>query len=332
MRSIRSLSVLLPPARPTQTGEVASVPDWRAVREAVGASPAQMAIHAGRAALAAAAITPSQVGWVLHCGSGVQASVGWPVHHHVQHGIVGSAGNAIEVRQYCAGGLMSWVLADRLAQPGGDVVCTGADNWSWTDRFATSRSAGGEPFSDAAHAAVVSEGGGFAQILGWGTASCPDQSEAWRTRDAFHETASMADYVSTLERVGRTRTSEDARNSFLMLQRATTTALADAGVSAGYVTHFVPHGSRSGEPYRQLARVLGLPWAESLHEHALGHGYLGVSCQAAGLLHLAESQLLLQDSIVLLLAAEYLLSATAVVLHIARPPEVGVDGPTLTVA
>ncbi|MCV7168390.1 hypothetical protein H7I41_00490 [Mycobacterium manitobense] len=311
---------------------MASTPGWRAVREHPGASPAEMAIRAGRAALAAGAIAPSQVGWVLHSGSGVQGSTGWPLHHHVQHGIVGSVGNAVEVRQYCAGGLTSWAIADRLAETGGDVVCTGADNWSWTDRFATSRSVGGEPFSDAAHAAVVSTGGGFAQILGWGTASCPEQSDAWRTREAFHETATMADYASTLEGVGRGRTSEDTRSSFRMLQRAATTALAKAALSPRYVTHFVPHSSHGGEPYRRLARVLGLPWAESLHEIALGHGYLGVSCQAAGLMHLAESQLLFQDSIVLLLAAEYLLSATAVVLYINRPPEVSTDGPTLTAA
>jgi hypothetical protein len=92
------------------------------------------------------------------------------------------------------------------------------------------------------------------------------------------------------------------------------------------VTHFVPHSSTSGEPYRFVAKAVGLPWAESLYQNNLDHGYLGVSTEVAGLVQLAESGELQADSIVLLLAAEYQLSATAVVLHIIRPPAVSVDG------
>jgi 3-oxoacyl-[acyl-carrier-protein] synthase III len=147
-----------------------------------------MAIRAGRATLAAAnSSSPSDIGWVIHCGSGYQGSAGWPVHHHIQDGIVGRHGTAFELRQYCAAALTSWVIADPLTSSGSAVICTGADNWSWDDRFTVSRSDGGEPFSDAAHAVVISSRGGFARILGSGTASCPDQSSPWRTREAYWE-------------------------------------------------------------------------------------------------------------------------------------------------
>lgn len=326
MTFVHSLSLLLPGPRPTRPEEVASAPGWRAVCELPDQHPADMAIHVGRDALAASAIRPADVEWVIHCGSGYQGSVGWPVHHHIQHGVIGNHGNALEIRQYCTGGLTSWLVADRLAASGSPVVCTGADNWSWDDRFAASRSVGGEPFSDVAHAAVLSTRAGFTKILGAGTASCPGQSQPWRTREGYWEHATMDDFRNTFAHVVSSRTSEAARDSFDMLARAATAALKEAQISPQYVTHFVPHGSHTGEPYRSLAKVLGLPWEESLHRYNLGTGYLGVSTQASGLVELAKTASLNADSIVLLLAAEYQLSATAIVLRVVRPPAVSVNG------
>lgn len=302
------------------------MPNWRAVREYPGVPPADMAIQVGLAARVAAAAAASDVDWLIHCGSGYQGSIGWPVHHHIQHGIIGHYGNALEVRQYCAGGLTSWLVARHLATSGNAVICTGADNWSWDDRFTASRSVGGEPFSDVAHAVVLSTARGFAKILGTGTASRPERSQSWRTRDLFWEHATMDDFRATLARVAGSRTSESARESLDMLVRAATTALMAAGISPRYVTHFVPHSSHSGEPYRSLAKAVDLPWDESLHQNNLDNGYLGVSTHAAGLVHLAESVGLSADSIVLLIAAEYQLSATAIVLRITSTPVVSVDG------
>jgi 3-oxoacyl-[acyl-carrier-protein] synthase III len=289
-----------------------------------------MAVQVGRAVIAAAAMRPSDVEWVIHCGSGYQGSMGWPVHHHIQHGVIGCHGNALEVRQYCAGGLTSWLIADRLIGSGDAVVCTGADNWSWDDRFTTTRSVGGEAFSDVAHATLLSARGGFAKILGTGTASCPEQSQPWRTREAYWEHATGRDFRTTLVQAARSRTAGKVSDWFDMLVHAATTALKDAQISPQYVTHFVPHSSRSGEPYRSLARAIDLPWTESVHQHNLDHGYLGVSTQASGLVHLFQTGSLGTDSIVLLLAAEYRVSATAIVLAITRPPALSVNGDVYT--
>ncbi|MGE2817433.1 3-oxoacyl-[acyl-carrier-protein] synthase III C-terminal domain-containing protein [Mycobacterium heidelbergense] len=291
-----------------------------------------MAIHVGRATLAAGTAEPSDIGWVIHCGSGYQGTAGWPVHHHIQDGIVGGHGTAFELRQYCAGGLTSWAIADLMAASGSTVICTGGDNWSWDDRFATSRSVGGEPFSDVAHATVISPRAGFAKILATATASCPDQSSLWRTREAYWEHAGRDDFRAAYSRAVGSRTPDANRDSFHMLARAVITALTAANLSPQYVTHFVPHDSTSGEPYRSVAKAVGLPWEESLHQSNLDHGYLGVSTQVAGLVQLAESGELQADSIVLLLAAEYQLSATAVVLRIIRPPVVSADGVVRTAA
>ena len=332
MAFVEAIGLLLPAPRPTNREEVASAPHWRAVCECPDGCPADMAIHVGRATLAAAGCAPRDIGWVIHCGSGYQGSAGWPVHHHIQHGIIGHHGNALELRQYCAGGLTSWVMADLMAARGSAVICTGADNWSWDDRFVTSRSVGGEPFSDVAHATVISPRVGFAKILATATASCPGQSAPWRTREAYWEHAGRDDFRAAFARAMASRTWDANRDSFRMLVHAVTRALSQAHISPQYVTHFVPHGSANGQPYRSVATAVCLPWSESLQQNNLGHGYLGVSTEVAGLAHLAESGDLRADSIIVLLAAEYQLSATAVVLSIIKPPAVSVDGLICTAA
>ncbi|MHA3023897.1 hypothetical protein ACXPWS_26950 [Mycobacterium sp. BMJ-28] len=292
-----------------------------------------MAIQAGRAAVTASGVDPGDIRWALHAGSGYQGPMGWPVHHHIKLGVVGHAGNALELKQYCAAGLTSWLVAAGL-QAGSDagaIVCTGADNWSWGDRFAVLRAVGGEPHSDVAHAAVLTTDHGFADILGTGTASHPETVDLWKTRDRFSDHASMDDYQASYRRAVAAADVDTAGNWVRVLATATRTALTGAGVSPQYVTHFVPHGSGSGEPYRTLAKKMALPWSESLHEHQMGLGYLGVSSHAAGLIWCCETGLV-ADSIVLLLAAEYQLSATAVVLRIRRTPGVKAEGDLKVVA
>lgn len=323
---LRPAAVPIPEALRNRTG-------WRAVCELPNTSPADMAIQTGRAALTASGVAPGDIRWALHAGSGYQGPMGWPVHHHIKRGVVGHAGNAFELKQYCAAGLTSWLVAAGL-QAGsatGAIVCTGADNWSWGDRFAVLRAVGGEPHSDAAHAVVLTTDHGFADILGTGTASHPDTVDQWKTRESFSEHASMDDYQASYRRAVAAAGADAARNWVRVLASATRAALTDAGLSPQYVTHFVPHGSGSGEPYRTLAKKMALPWSESLHEHQLGQGYLGVSTHAAGLVRCCEMGLAV-DSIVLLLAAEYQLSATAVVLRIRRAPAVQTEGDLKVVA
>jgi 3-oxoacyl-[acyl-carrier-protein] synthase III len=324
--SLQSVAILRPAPRPIEDGEVAPDCQWRAVCEYPGSSPAQMAVQVGEAALAAADAPVDRVQWLVHAGVGPQGSHGWPVHHHIQNAVVGCRGNALEIKQNCAGGLTSWVLAARLLDDEGYSICTGADNWSWTDRFANARTLGGEPFSDVAHASVISYGGGFAKLLGSGTASCPVLADDWRVRETFWENANADDFHQAYARATAARSLDSIRESLRMFICAIRAALADAKLSPQYVTHFVPQGSDSGQPFRSLANLTGLPWSKELHQHNLYHGYLGVSTQADGLVYLAQTGSLRTDSIVMLLAAEYELSATAVVLRVLRPPRVSTDG------
>ena len=317
---LSAVSVLLPEAIAVSE-EVASAPEWRAVSQDPGRTPVDMAIESGRPAVENCRIEPERFDWLIHTGSGPQGTRSWPAHHAIQSALLGSNGNAFEVRQFCAGGLSSWVLAERLRHGDRAVVCTAADNWSWTDRFAVSRKDGGEPGADLASAAVIGPDG-FAQILGSGNASCPDHAEAWRTDDRYWELQPNEEFRDVYARALSSQTSSSVTALVEMVGNAMRFALDDADVAPSDITHFVAPSSRTGEPYRHLAGLIGLPWSDELYRFHLEHGYLSVSGQAAALVRLAEDGALTPDSTVLLTATEYNVSTTSMVVRITRSPEV----------
>ncbi len=315
-----AVSVLLPVATPVSE-EVASAPEWRSVCQDPGRTPVDMAIESGRPAVENCRIAPDRFDWLIHTGSGPQGTRSWPAHHAIQAALLGSHGNAFEVRQFCAGGLSSWVLADRMRGSDRAVVCTAADNWSWTDRFAVSRNDSGEPGADLASAAVIGPNG-FAQILGSGSASCPEHAEAWRSDDRYWELQPNEEFRDVYARAVSSQTASSVAAMVEMIRNAILFALGDSGISPSEVTHFVAPSSRSGEPYRHLAGEFGLPWSDDLYRFHLEHGYLSVSAQAAALVSLAEGGLLTTGSTVLLTATEYNVSTTAMVVRITTPPQV----------
>jgi 3-oxoacyl-[acyl-carrier-protein] synthase III len=318
---VSTVSVLLPEAIPVSEEEVASAPEWRAVCQDPGRTPVDMAIESGRPAVENCGIEPDRFDWLIHTGSGPQGTRAWPAHHAIQSALLGSNGNAFEVRQFCAGGLSSWVLAQRMRNRDRAVVCTAADNWSWTDRFAVSRNNFGEPGADLASAAVIGPDG-FAQIVGSGNASCPDHAEAWFSDDRYWELQPNEEFRVVYARALSGQTSSSMSALVEMIGKAIRFALDDAEVPPSEVTHFVAPGSRYGEPYRYLAGVIGLPWSDELHRFHLEHGYLSVSGPAAALVSLAKAGALSAGATVLLTATEYNVSTTAMVLRITRSPEV----------
>jgi 3-oxoacyl-[acyl-carrier-protein] synthase III len=320
---LSAVSVLLPEAIPVSE-EVASAPEWRAVCQDPGRTPVDMAIESGKPAIENCRVEPARFDWLIHTGSGPQGTRSWPAHHAIQAALLGSNGNAVEVRQFCAGGLSSWLLADRLRCDDRAVVCTAADNWSWTDRFAVSRNNAGEPGADLASAAVIGPDG-FAQILGSGNASCPEHAEAWRSDDRYWELQPNEEFGAVYARAVASQTASSVAALIAMIRGAILLALDDAGVAPSEVTHFVPPSSRSGQPYRHLARTIGLPWSDDLYQFHLDHGYLSVSAQAAALVRLAEAGSLTAGSTVLLTATEYNVSATAMVLRISKSPELSTE-------
>jgi 3-oxoacyl-[acyl-carrier-protein] synthase-3 len=321
---LSAVSVLLPQAI-SVSEEVASAPEWRSVCQDPGRTPVDMAIESAGPAVENCGIERERFDWLIHTGSGPQGTRSWPAHHAIQSALLGSNGNALEIRQFCAGGLSSWLVAEKLRFGDRAVVCTAADNWSWTDRFAVSRNDGGEPGADLASAAVIGPNG-FAHILGSGNASCPDHAEAWRSDDRYWELQPNEEFRVVYARALASQTSSSVTALIEMIRNAMLSALEDAGVPPSGITHFVSPSSRRGEPYRHLAGEIGLPWSDDLYRFHLEHGYLSVSAQAAALARLAAAGSLTEGSTVLLLATEYNVSATAMVVRISRAPNVLTQG------
>ena len=193
-----------------------------------------------------------------------------------------------------------------------------------------SRSIGGEPGADLASAAVIGPDG-FARILGYGNASCPEHAEAWYSDDRYWELQPNEEFSAVYARAVSSQTSSSVAALVEMIRNAMLSALDDAGVSPSDVTHFVAPSSRTGEPYRHLAGEIGLPWSDDLYKFHLEHGYLSVSAQAAALARLAEAGSLTEGSTVLLVATEYNVSTTAMVVRMSRSPEVLVRDQVTTV-
>ena len=280
-----------------------------------------MAIESGRPAVENCSIAPERFDWLIHTGSGPQGTRSWPAHHAIQSELLGSNGNALEIRQFCAGGLSSWLLADRLRFGDRAVVCTAADNWSWTDRFAVSRSNGGEPGADLASAAVIGP-----MDLPRSSVTATPAAPSTRRRGArmtdIGSSSPTKNFSAVYARAVSSQTSSSVAALVEMVRNAMLFALDDADVSPSDVTHFVAPSSRTGEPYRHLAGEIGLPWSDDLYRFHLEHGYLSVSAQAAALVRLAEAGALAAGSTVLLVATEYNVSTTAMVVRMSRSPEV----------
>ncbi|AYM40716.1 hypothetical protein DYE20_03320 [[Mycobacterium] chelonae subsp. gwanakae] len=328
---LTAVSALLPTARAVTDEEVRAVPKWRGIAEYPGATPVDMAVEVGRSAVVHGGRALSEFDWVIHAGSGYQGARTWPVHHAIQHAVLGDRGNALEVRQYCAGGLTSWVLAADICKPGRSVLCTAADNWSWTDRFAVSREIAGEPFADVASAGVLSASSGFARVIGAGSSSRPAHAEAWQASGRFWEQMDKDEFCQVYANAQSKWDTKSSRETVEMIAEAIADAIARAGLSPTEVTLFVTPSSYRGEPYRYLAGRFGIPWNEYLHQFHLEHGYLSVSGQACAIVHSASAGLLTDGANILVVATEYNVSCTAMVIRIDRNPQIVVSDSVITV-
>jgi hypothetical protein len=121
--------------------------------------------------------------------------------------------------------------------------------------FADARTVGGEPFSEVAHATVISQNGECAEPLGSGAASCPEQAHASMkaTGKTRTKTTSRMPGPRRWRRVPRNRCVIVAHVRLRDRSRVGPCA-ADSTVRA----HFVPQSSDSVHPLRPLAKGIGL--------------------------------------------------------------------------
>ncbi|GAC69348.1 3-oxoacyl-[acyl-carrier-protein] synthase III C-terminal domain-containing protein [Gordonia soli] len=313
---------------------------WTGVAEAGDIAPADMAVAAGRAAIAMSSTDARTIGSVVHAAGSVQGSIMWPGHHYVQRHTIGDHGSAFELRQACSGGLAALGVAASTVSGRSEptaVLVTGADNHYWYDRFEWVRhhlaAVRAMPLpGDAGHALVVNNSGGFARVDAVVSAAVPEFEEAFRlpgrpfpvplsvpTVEEVHAiTGAVAEHAQWLRAL-----------SFQMVRtalRTATAALDEAHVSPEDITWFLPGFSTTPTAATFITKHLQLEIPEDVDTFGRSTGHLSVSDHAAGLAYLAtQGRLKVGDRI--LVGATGLAASLcyAVVTIVDEVPEVGLD-------
>jgi 3-oxoacyl-[acyl-carrier-protein] synthase-3 len=150
-------------------------------------SPAEMAVLAGRAALAESRHGPATIDLVLHGTSYYQGQDFWTPATYIRRELIGGAGPAFEVKSASNSGMAALDLgaAYLMTRPertaalitvGDRFALPGFDRWN-TD--------GGIVYSDGAAAVVLSREGGFARVLAVTSTTDPELEELGRDTDRF---------------------------------------------------------------------------------------------------------------------------------------------------
>ncbi|GIH97211.1 ketoacyl-ACP synthase III family protein [Planobispora siamensis] len=301
-----------------------------------GRTPApDMAVRAGRQALARSGHDASEVGLLLHATFYHQGPDGWSPHHYVQRHTIGGHVPAFEIRQTCNGMLGAMELAAcYLTAGGGDhtaALITGADNfgaplvdrWRYAEGAVTNR---GTIFGDAGTAVVLSRRGGFARLRAVVSASLPDMEEMYRGDMPLFPPGCtvgrpMAIGARIAEFAARRPAEFDRAKERLTLARAEVArrALAEAGIGPQDVAR-ATHVFSGGEAYvRSVLEPLGIDPARGVLEFGRGVGHLGVNDQIAGLAHLLETGAVGPGDHVLLLGNGVGVALSCVVVEIVEP-------------
>jgi len=277
---------------------------WTGAADAGELSAPEMAVRAGREALARSGHDPADIDLVLHADSYHQGPDGWSPAHYVQHHTVGGDAPAIEIRQTCNGMLVGVELAAcyLAAVPGRTAaLLTGADNfgaplisrWRYGSGLRSGRSS---ILGDAGTAVVVSRRAGFARLLAIDSASIPELEELYRGDEPlFPPAATIGAELRLGERMARYAESRPglfawahARLGEVRTDLAKRT-LAEAGVAPGDITRATHVFAGTERHLQQVLEPIGIPAERGLLEFGRAHGHLGVNDHVAGLDHLVRT-------------------------------------------
>jgi 3-oxoacyl-[acyl-carrier-protein] synthase-3 len=269
----------------------------------------EMAVEAGRSALASAGWTASALDLVLHAWTHHQGQDLWSPAHFIALGVGARTAVPIGVQQMCNGGAMALELAAgrMLADPDTRrVLVTTADRFTEPD-FDRWRSDSGIAYGDAATAVLLGGDGGSFLLHAITTVAAPELEVMHRGPEPF---AAAGARRGPLDIRGRKRAfvAAHGREQFgrvggACVRRAVSGVLADAGISAGDVrVVLLPrlgHGLINGMYRPAFADFDGAV----VLELGARTGHLGAGDLAANLAHLCLDVPLAPGELALLLSA-----------------------------
>ncbi|MFI1681278.1 ketoacyl-ACP synthase III family protein [Streptomyces sp. NPDC020607] len=294
----------------------------RSVSVSDGRSAPELAVAAGRTALARSGRDPRDVGLLIHADCWYQGLDFWNTAAYVQDQVLGHGDCvAYELRQMSNGGMSALENAaarlSAIPDTGAALVTTGdrfADpafpRWS-TDR--------GLAFGDAGTAVVLSRTPGALRLVATSSYSQPMLEGLHRGDEPFLPSGSETGPLDLVARKkgflrGRSQDEITTRNETGMMS-AVKTCLAEADTDIHEMTAVVVPFFGARLSRLQCLAPLGIQPEVTLQEFGLTVGHLGAGDQAAGLAKLLEDDALSSGDRVLLVGVGAGFSWTCAVLE-----------------
>ena len=290
---------------------------WLAAAVADTESAPDMAVHAGRCALARSGLQPADIGMLLHAEAYHAGPDFWYPHHYILRQTIARPVPAIGLRHSCPAMIQAMELAGSwLAGVGSacGALITGADRydapqfdrWNYANGWRTNR---GSILGDAGSAIVLSNRGGIAQVVAIRSASLTELEPLYRGDEPmFPPSIVTGSPVRMGERVKAVagRDPDLAASARKLLHEARTElaleTLAEAGLRGGDITRVTHVFSGRRQYLEDMLGPLGIDPDRGMLDFGRSVGHLGVSDHVAAFDHLVETKALRPGDHVMMIA------------------------------
>ncbi|MGN2642068.1 ketoacyl-ACP synthase III family protein [Nocardia takedensis] len=282
------------------------------VTVAGGVPAPDLAVAAGRAALAGSGVDAAQVDAVFHTNVHPQGPDGWSAQHYVNRNTVNRPVTSVEIRNGCIGFFSALHLAvcflgaDRSRSA---ALLTAADNFGTpaVDRWRASRLF---VLADGGGAVVLSKRGGFARVCSIDSISDPELEYRHRGGEPlFPPGLTTGARLNFAERLDYSRREGLAGGRVFtdlgaVLIETVERALKDAGIGLDDITRVVHDGFHRDAVHAILLDPLGIEEQRGIFDYTRTVGHAGPVDHIRGLEHLwrtgavraGEHVLLLSDA------------------------------------
>ncbi|GLZ39214.1 ketoacyl-ACP synthase III family protein [Actinokineospora sp. NBRC 105648] len=289
-----------------------------------GVTGPELAIEAGRAAVARAGVPAGEYDLLLHSSLWFQGLDMWGTASFVANQTVGPQAVSMDLQQRSNGGMAAFHTATAYLLGGlaDTALLTTGDNFAapafdrWNSQMYT-------VFGDGGTALALSTRGGVAQVLS--TAAFADNSlEGFgRGTEPFRFAPGTEAPVPVLRRLAQHMATPAAANGWDRIEAAMfktrDQVLADAGIEQDQVVRAVLPFIHRGQGQAENFDALGFTEAQSLWGFGSGVGHLGAGDQFAGLDHLLSNGLVTEGDHVLVFGVGVGFNFAATVLRIVGP-------------
>nr|AFV71337.1 PyrK3 [Streptomyces rugosporus] len=259
----------------------------------------EMALHAGREAVAQWGGDPADLDLLLYADVWHQGPDGWVPQLYLQHHLTGGNPLAMEVRQGCTSvigalNLAAGYLMGKGAGGSRSALVVSADNFGtpMVDRWGAGRDWNS---GDGAAAGVLSTEPGFAELLAINATAIPQAEEMHRCGEPmFPPTVTLGrtlDFGARMEAYHRKLFAEGVAEDFTLTlyQRSKAcveNTLEEAGVPLDKVRHIIINNCSRQDTDVQFLGMFRLPLAKTTWEFGRTIGHVGAADHLLSLHHL----------------------------------------------